>query len=300
MGRTLDRLIDGYSFLECPRWHDNRLYLSDFYTEQVIAVTLGGQVDKVVDVAAQPSGLGWMPDGTLLIASMRDRKVVAFNGTSLTTHADLSRLALSHLNDMVIDAQGRAYVGNFGSDILVGEPLRSADLVRVDPDGSATIVAQDMHFANGAVITPDGKTLIISETFANRVSAFDIETDGSLSNRRAFWAHSPPPETDDLATALDSGQVAVMPDGMTLDAEGAIWVADAIGNRALRIKDGVVVEQIHTGDLELGVFACALGGEDDKTLFLAAAPTFHAEQCKANYKACVLTTQVEVPHAGLP
>lgn len=300
MARSLDRLIDGYSFLECPRWHDGRLFLSDFYTEQVIAVNLDGKVETIVEVPQQPSGLGWTPDGTLLISSMRDRKVLAFDGSTLQEYADLSQLAGSHLNDMVVDVQGRAYVGNFGSDILVGEPLRSDNLIRVDPDGSTTVVAEDMHFSNGSVITPDGRTLIISETFANRVTAFDIEPDGSLTNRRAFWTHSKPPETDDLAAALESGQVAVMPDGMTLDAEGAIWVADAIGNRALRIKDGEVVEEINTSDLGLGVFACGLGGENGTTLFLCSTPSFHADECRADHKSCILTTEVEVPHAGLP
>ncbi|MGT2429128.1 SMP-30/gluconolactonase/LRE family protein [Cupriavidus basilensis] len=179
--RELSVLTEGHTFLEGPRWHEGRLWLSDFYTHRVMAVSLDGTVEPIAEVPQQPSGLGWLPDGRLLIVSMRDRKLLRREADgSLSVHADLSAVASGHVNDMVVDQHGRAYVGNFGFDLMAGAPMRTASLARVDPDGTVTVVADGLFFPNGSVITPDGKSLVVGETLGNRISAFDLHADGSL------------------------------------------------------------------------------------------------------------------------
>ncbi|MGQ0481697.1 MAG: SMP-30/gluconolactonase/LRE family protein [Pseudonocardia sp.] len=295
--RPISVVLDKMSFLECPRWHQDRLWVSDFYTNQVLATDIEGNAEVMATVPGQPSGLGFLPDGRALIVSMSDRRLLirGVDG-ALTEHADLSGLVAHHLNDMVVDDQGRAYVGNFGFDLMAGEGLASTVLVRVDPDGSARVVAEDMAFPNGSVILPDG-TLVVAETFGGRLSAFAIDGSGELSNRREWARFGAPPTTDDLEAAF--GQLAVGPDGMCADAEGAIWVADAIGQRVLRVREGgEILEEISTAPL--GVFACMLGGADGRTLFMCAAPTFAEHECRESHQAQLLATQVDVPHAGRP
>lgn len=296
--RELKILADGFSYLEGPRWHDGRLWLSDFYTQRVIAVALDGTVEDIAIVAEQPSGLGWLPDGRLLIVSMKDRKILRqeLDG-SLVEHADLAPYATGHGNDMVVDATGNAYVGNFGFDLMSGEPFRSSSLVKVDPNGNVQVVAEDLKFPNGSVITPDGKTLIVDETFGNRISAFDIGEDGSLGVRRDWANWGPLPDTTDIGTLLSA--VKVGPDGNTLDADGCVWIADAIGGRAVRVKEGgEIVDEISTGDDS--VFAVALGGDDGKTLFLCLAPDFDETKRSAAREARIGYVTVDIPHAGRP
>ena len=269
--RELSVLASGYTYLEGLRWRDGRLWASDFYTEQVIAVDLEGRIEQICRVPQQPSGLGWLPDGRMLVSSMKDRKVLRreADGT-LVVHADLSALTGGPINDMVVDALGRAYVGNFGFDLMAGEPVATTTVVRVDPDGSARAVADGLCFPNGSFITPDGKTLIVNETFGNRISEFDILADGGLGPRRDWADFGALPASDDLHTLIAAS--AIGPDGGALDAEGALWVADAIGKRIVRVaRGGRILEQIDTG--ELGIFAAALGGPDGRTLFMAARRT---------------------------
>ena len=295
--RTLTPFVEGRTFLEGPRWHDGRLWLSDFYTQKVLAVAADGKVEEIVSVPQQPSGLGFLPDGTLLIVSMRDRKLVRLEGGGLVEHADLSAIATGHLNDMVVDARGRAYVGNFGFDLMGGAPFRASPLVRVDPDGSATVVAEDLRFPNGAVITPDGATLIVDETFGNRVSAFDIAADGSLGPRRDWANFGALPDTEDGEEMLAAAAIA--PDGSCLDADGAIWVADAIGNRVVRLAEGgTILEEISTGDD--GAYACMLGGDDGRTLYICVAPGFAEHERSTTTLGRVVAATVDVPHAGTP
>jgi sugar lactone lactonase YvrE len=291
-------LISGYDFLEAPRWHDGRLWLSDFYSHQVIAVDMDGRVETIADVPQQPSGLGWLPDGRLLIVSMRDRKLLRREADgSLVVHADLSKIAGGPLNDMVVDAQGRAYVGNFGFDLMGGAPLETARLALVQPDGRVSVAAEALYFPNGAMITPDGRTLIVNETFGNRISAFDIHADGALGPRRDWACLGPMPRGRELAELIPQAKVA--PDGGVLDAQGAVWIADAIGNRVLRVaEDGRVLDEISTGGQ--GVFACTLGGPDRRTLCLCVAPDFHEHLRKDAHEAAVWTVTVEVPGAGIP
>jgi sugar lactone lactonase YvrE len=290
-------LIDGLSFTECPRWHDGRLYFSDFYTYRVRAVTMDGTAETIAEVPNQPSGLGFMPDGRLLIVSMRDRKVLRreADGT-LVEHADLSALAPWHLNDMLVDGEGRAWVGNFGFDLMSGSPATTTVLIQVEPDGTASVAADDLGFPNGMVLTPDGRTLIVAESMMNRLSAFPVK-DGKLGARRTWASFGDAPTTTDAVEAL--GQVAVAPDGICLDAEGKVWVADAAHARLIRVAEGGEILDERTND-GVGLFACMLGGDDGRTLFACAAPTFHEHEASANHQAAIVFTTVDVPHAGLP
>ena len=209
-------LLEGIAFGEGPRWRDGRLYFSDIGAGEVLAVDLDGRTERIVRVPFRPSGLGWLPDGRILIVSMSDHRLLRLDpdprakANRLVPVADLSPYCGGHANDMVVDARGRAYIGNLGFD-LEAEPMepRPTGLIRVDPDGTVRVVAQDLMCPNGLVITPDGATLIAGESAAGRLTAFDLAADGSLSGRRV-WA--------DLA-----GQA--VPDGICLDAEGGVWVA---------------------------------------------------------------------------
>lgn len=243
-------LINGLAFAEAPRWHNGELWFSDFYTHQVMRVDHDGRAHVVVEVPNQPSGLGWLPDGRLLVVSMVDRKLMRLDPSGLTQVADLSSLAAFHCNDMVVDAKGRAYVGNFGFDLFT-QPVvpKPTVLAMVTPDGAVSVAADDLSFPNGTVITPDGRTMIIGETFARRLTAFDIASDGTLGNRRV-WA--------------DLGSIA--PDGICLDAEGAVWVASPRSNEFIRVLEGgVIARRVPVSNQAI---ACALGGNDGKRLFM--------------------------------
>lgn len=287
---NLEVVLEDCTFLECPRWHDGRMFVSDFYTGRVLAFAPGGAAETVAEVPNQPSGLGWLPDGRLLVVSMKDRRLLRQEPSGeLVEHADLSGLAAWHLNDMVVDAHGRAYVGNFGYDLMAGGAMQPAAVLRVDPDGSASVAAQGLQFPNGSVLTSDGATLVVAESFGGRLSAFDVAADGSLSGRRDWAAFGA--DADDPA--------AVTPDGICLDAEGAIWVADAGHHRAIRVREGgEILAEVHAGDLD--VFACMLGGEDGRTLYLCAAPSYLESERRTTRDGVLLAVPVDVPHAGLP
>ena len=279
--RTLKTLIDGLAFPEGPRWHGGKLVFSDMHACQVMAVDMAGKSSVICEVPTQPSGLGWLPDGRMLVVSMTDRKLLRLDPDGLKTVADLSKLAPFHCNDMVVDSKGRAYVGNFGFDLHANEQPRETTLIMVSPNGDARIVAENMAFPNGAVITPDGRTLVVGESFGRRLTAFDIGADGLLSNRRV-WA--------DLGKNV--------PDGIGLDAEGAIWVASPTSSEVIRVRQGGEVTERIT--VETDAFACILGGPDGKTLFIATADGSDPEKCRAARSGRVEFTQVDVPHAGLP
>ena len=274
-------LIDGIYFGEGPRWRDGHLWLSDFYAHEVLKVDEAGNRSHVARVPEQPSGLGWLPDGSMLIVSMKDRKLMRLADGALSEYADMSSIATWHCNDMVVSADGRAYVGNFGYDHYNEPEEKTANLVRVDPDGSVHLADSGLLFPNGSIITPDGKTLVVGETRGNRLTAWDIAADGGLSNRR-LWA--------DLGKNF--------PDGICLDEEGAIWVADPRLRETIRVKEGSeVTHRISTG--EFGSYACMLGGTDRKTLYICTAPGSGpgaAEARKGQIEYC----RVDVPGAGLP
>jgi sugar lactone lactonase YvrE len=274
-------LLEGFTFLEAPRWRDGKLWFSDFFGHRVLAMDAGGQVETVCEVPHQPSGLGWLPDGRMLVVSMIDRRVLRLEADGLVEHADLSHLATFHTNDMVVDDQGRAYVGNFGSDLAAGGMPEPAALILVTPDGQPRIVAEDLLFPNGSVITSDGRTLIVGESFGARMTAFDIAPDGSLSNRR-LWAQ--------LEGAI--------PDGCCIDAEGALWIASPPTREVLRVREGgETTDRISTDPMAI---ACMLGGDDRRTLYVLTAPSVDGPECETLRSARIESLEVEVPGAGLP
>ena len=282
MARRLETILGGLAFPEGPRWRGGRLWFSDMHAHEVVAMTPDGKRETVFVHAGPVSGLGWLPGGDLLVVSMADQTLLRIGADGkAAVHGDLSSVATGRCNDMVVDAVGRAYVGNFGFDFPGGE-MKTTRLARVDPDGAVTAVADDLMFPNGAMISPDGKTLIVGETFAGRLTAFDIATDGSLSNRRV-WAALPE---------------RAVPDGACLDAEGAIWVASPTTNNVIRLKEGgEVLERIAA---DQGVFACMLGGEGRRTLYVLTAPSSDPEDCAAKRQGRIEAVRVDAPGAGLP
>ena len=295
--RTLTTLLEGGSFFEGPRWRDGRWWVSDFYRGVVSAVDPDGRAEEVMAVPEGPSGLGWLPDGSLLVVSMTDRRLLRRDAKGeIDVHCDLSGLVHAPLNDMIVDTQGRAYVGNYGFDLMSGAFPATTVLIRVDPDGTAMVAAEDLMFPNGTVITPDGGTLIIGETGAGRYTAFTIAGDGSLGDRRVWGQVGDAPPMGPLAEMVEA--LEFEPDGCTLDAEGCIWSADAKNGRCVRLAPGgEILEEIQPGT---GVFACMLGGQDGRTLLMCCAPTFLMHERIGKTDGTLVTTTVEVPHAGLP
>jgi sugar lactone lactonase YvrE len=267
------------------------LWFSDFFDYAVKTVDLAGHVEVKISLSDRPSGLGWMPDGSMLIVSMTARSVLRLQAGNLAVHADLSSIATWHCNDMVVDSVGRAYVGNFGFDLETAEANGTLDevvaahdgatLIRVDPDGSVHAAAEGLMFPNGTVITPDGRTMIVAETFGRRLTAFDIDGDGSLSNRRV-WA--------DLGRRL--------PDGICLDDDGAIWVANPVASECFRVVEGgEVVDVVETDNR---CFACMLGGPDRRTLFMLTSRFSSAVEAAPRRTGNVLIADVETAGVGLP
>lgn len=274
-------LLDGLCFPEGPRWHLGRLFFSDMYAREVVAVNLRGQRETIAQIEGRPSGLGFGTDGRLRVVSMTDRKLLVLGDTGLSTVADLSSLAGGPCNDMVMDGLGRAYIGNFGFDFEGGDAPRAACLVLVQPDGTAQSVADELVFPNGCAITPNGRTLIVAETFARRLTRFAIAPDGSLHDRRVF------------------AELPVLPDGICLDAEGCVWVASpATPGGFVRVAEGgEILERIELQD-RFG-YACMLGGPDRRTLFLLEAFSVQPERCTPG-NGRVRMLEVDVPGAGYP
>jgi len=291
-------VLDGRDFLEGPRWYAGRLWLSDFFRHEVLALDAAGRVEVVARVAHQPSGLGWLPDGRLLVVSMLDQRLLRREPDgSLIKHAELAGLVQGPCNDMVVDERGRAYVGSFGFDLVGGAPLATSGLVLVEPDGRVRRVAEGLFFPNGSVIVPDGRTLLVCETFGNRVSAFDVLPAGVLGPRRDWAVFGPVPEASAMQDVWP--QLRVAPDGAALDVEGCLWVADAIGRRLLRVREGgTVLEEVATGEMQ--VFACALGGPERRTLYACVAPDALPQTRRGAGEAAVWSLEVRVPGAGLP
>ena len=274
-------LMDGLMFPEGPRWHDDRLWFSDMQGLHVTALDATGKSEKIIEVKGSPSGLGWLPDGRLLVVSMHDRRLLRLDPEGLVIVADLNHLASFHCNDMVVDKQGRAYIGNFGFDLSANEPVKPAEIVLVTPDGNARVVAEELYFPNGTVITPDDQTLIVAETWGNCLTAFDIEPDGTLKNRRT-WA-----KLED-----------VYPDGICIDGEGAIWVAAPHPGAVIRVREGGNIT--HSLNVTTKPYACMLGGYDRRTLFVCTAGSFNPDEVVAHPNGKIEIIEVEIPGAGLP
>ena len=279
--------MDGLTFGEGPRWHTGRLWYSDFFSHTVFSVAPDGtDLREELSIAGQPSGLGWLPDGRLLCVSMGNHAVMRRETTGdVVLHASLEPWISFHANDMVVDAQGHAYVGNFGFDLeaYFAREVQPADtvLLRVDPGGHVQVAAEGLTFPNGMVLAEDGRTLVVAETFARRLSAFDVHGGGVLAQRRV-WA---PLE-------------GCMPDGICGDAEGAVWVANAAGAECRRVAEGgAVLERVETTQ---PCFACVLGGDDRRTLMCMTAPTSEPKKLAGKRLGRIETARVSVPGAGTP
>jgi sugar lactone lactonase YvrE len=245
------KLITGLAFGESPRWHDGRLWVSDWGVQKIIAVDPDGTSEDVLSVPSAPACIDWLPDGRLLVVSGEEGLVLRREqDASLVTHADMSALSAYAWNEIVVDDQGRAYVNNIGFEF--GGDFAPGIIAMVGPDGSARVVAEDIAFPNGMVLTPDNSTLIVAESYANVLTAFDIASDGGLINRRV-WAE------------LGDG----VPDGICVDDEGAVWYGDVPNKRCVRVREGG--EVLNTVELDRGCFACALGGPEGTTLYMVAA-----------------------------
>lgn len=281
MNPQTEILLTGLAFPESPRWRDDRLWFTDQHAHSIMTVTPGGKAECLLKTADLPGGLGWLRDGTPLVVAMTERAVYRLTDEGLELHADLSALAPFHCNDMVISADGRAYVGNFGYDLHGGAAPSATRLIMIEPDGSCRITATELIFPNGSVITPDGMTFIVAETFAHRLTAFTISEEGQLHTPR-LWA--------DLGEAT--------PDGICLDAEGAVWVASPGTHEIIRVKEGgTILTRIYP----LGTpYACMLGAPDRKTLFILTAETDDPEQAEKTRSGRIETVPVDIPGTGLP
>jgi sugar lactone lactonase YvrE len=286
-------LREGLGFGEGPRWHDGRLWFSDFYRHGIFSLDAAGINERQEhDVATQPSGLGWLPDGDLLYVSMTDQRVMRVSGGTTTLFADIAPYCNFWANDMIVSPSGFSYVGNFGFDLdvmlrdvgaaaMMVSPPPTTNLVVLSPEGDILQIVPDMAFPNGTVLTPDGATLIVGETMAFRLSAFNVSADGTLSNRRVFA------QMDYVAT-----------DGMCLDAEGQIWLANALTNKCLRVKEGGEI----TGEVvtSQNAFACVLGGDERTTLYVMTAPTSDRFKIADVTEGKIEAATVNVAGAGTP
>jgi sugar lactone lactonase YvrE len=275
---VMDVLMEGIGLGESPRWHDGRLWFSDWVAQEVIALDPEGRSEVITSVRSLPFSIDWLPDGPMLITSGRQLLRMEPDG-SLVTHIDLSDLSDYGWNEIVVDGRGNAYVNNIEFDLMGGEDPKPGIIALVTPDGTARQVADGIAFPNGMVVTPDNSTLIIAESYEGRLSAFDIDEDGGLSGRRV-WA--------------DLGEGG---DGICIDAEGAVWSPKF--KSCVRVREGgEVLESI---ELDRFCFACMLGGEDGRTLFMNVANWTGTEGVgKGPRTGQVLTTEAPAPHAGFP
>lgn len=282
MNTVSQPLATGFGFPEGPRWRDGLLWFSDHHDGLVRALDREGCVVEQFAVPGNPSGLGWLPDGDLVVVSMANRCLYRRQWGELVPYADLSGVHPAASNDMVVDPLGRAWVGNIGFDYFSGEAPRSTCIARVDRAGRVVAAADDLHCPNGAVVTADGATLIVAESFARRLTAFAIAANGSLGQRR-LWA--------------DLGQQ--LPDGICLDAEGHIWVAIPLSQAVLRLAPGgEVVERVTTENGN--PYACVLGGEDGRSLYICCAPDHVPAATREGRGGRIDVARVTVPGAGSP
>jgi sugar lactone lactonase YvrE len=276
-------LYEGLSFGESPRWHDGRLWVCDWGAQRLLTIDADGSAETVTEVHSFPFCIAWTPDQRLLINSAADRAVLTLTGGELVRYADLGGLSANPPNnEIVVDGHGNAYVNGGGFDLMAGAPFAPGMIALVSPDGSARQVADDIHFGNGMAITPDNGTLIVAESYQGRLTAFDIEGDGGLANRRV-WA------------AIQGSA----PDGICIDAEGAVWFADVPNRHCLRVAEGgEILDEI---TVDRGCFACALGGRDGTTLFIVAREWHGAQGLQAGAgTGRVLTVPAPAAGAGWP
>ncbi|WP_319445468.1 MULTISPECIES: SMP-30/gluconolactonase/LRE family protein [unclassified Mycobacterium] len=267
-------LANGFCFGEGPRWFEGLLWFSDMLGEAVHTVDLAGSMTTLALPGRAPSGLGFRPDGTLLIASTEDRQVLRYDGDTVVPVADLRDLVPANLGDMIVDDAGRAYVGS--------QAREGGVIVRIDPDDTVSVVADDLDFPNGMVITPDGATLVVAESTGRRLTAFTLTASGELSDRRPF------------AEGLDGP-----PDGLAIDSEGGVWASMTLANQFQRIVDGGAVTDRIDMDGRTAI-ACALGGPEGRMLFLLSSTDAYPERLIGTQLSRIDTVIVDIPGTGPP
>lgn len=280
--RALKTIVGSLTFTEGPRWRDGRLWFSDAHAGRVLSVDEAGDWRVEATMPSGCSGLGWRPDGTLLVLLTQARSLVEVAGGAVVRTVDLTHWLPASSTELITDANGRAYIGNAGFNFRAKEPPRPTKLVMMSAGGEIAFASEEpLEFPNGTVITPDGRTLVIAETLGRRLTAFDVAQDGRLSGRRIFA---------DLGDA--------MPDGICLDAEGAVWAASPNTRQVLRVKGGGIVDRIPTGGR--GAFACMLGGADGRTLYVATGSVFDFTDAHPKLPGAIEAVRVDVPGAGFP
>lgn len=282
MSYPLRTIVGGLTLPEAPRWHDGALYLSDMHDGRVLRVEADGNVTVIAQFDAAVSGLGWLPDGSMLIVSMEARQVLRQEGNGFVVHANLSDIATYHANDMIVNEEGIAFVGNFGFSIHPpGEPCMAV-LAQIAPSGDVKAAVGDLIFPNGMAINADESTLIVAESGGFRLTAFDIGEKGALTNRRV-WAQ--------LAEGM-------APDGICLDAEGAVWVASPLTKQFVRVREGgEITDTIPVPDHAL---ACVLGGHQRRTLYMMTSAALDPDECREKHNGSVLAVEVDVAGVGSP
>jgi len=277
----LTELASGFVFLEGLRWRDGHLWMSDMWGDACFHLSAAGEAQTICKAPNRPSGIGFLPDGVPLVVSMTDRKLMKLVDGQLELYADLSSVATGELNDIMVDSSGRAYVGNFGYDLFGGAEAETANIAMVKPDGTVSVVADDLVFPNGMVLIDDGRTFVVSETFANRLTAYDVDSDGNLSNRRVY---------------MDLGERT--PDGLCVDSQDGIWVSSFVTGEFLRVtREGVISDHIACGD-KRGV-ACTLGGDDGRTLFCSTFGGHLEDMTERKPLGAIETVRVDVPGVGI-
>ncbi len=283
-----EKLADGFYFTEGPRWHNGELWVSDFFDHRVFTVNSTGSVRTVYDVPTQPSGMGWLSDGSYVVTSMVDRSVLIDRGLGLEKLADISDYCGYWANDLIVTPQNFIYVGSFGFDLdtfleekgldgVVTPPgPPKTNLVLINVDGGSRVVASDMSFPNGMVVTKNNETLVVAESLGFRLTAFDIGNDGSLTNRRIF---------------ADLSALMCVPDGICIDQDDNIWVANAISNEVLLIAEGG--EVLNKVVAPMNCFATAIGGDNFDTLYMMCAPTSTAKLASANRNGAIFYSKIK-------
>jgi len=276
---------NGRTFTESPRWRDGKWWFLDIHGQAIRTVNLQGHLETMLDLPFKPNGFGFRRDGSVMVGDALGRKIHHWDGATLKQVADLGAMTVFCLSDGIVDSHDRMYVGDIGYNFFdrTLEPVDTCVIACVGTDGRARIVADGLHFPNGMVITPDGKTLIVGETMGHRLTAFDILSDGSLSNRRVF--------------AQFPGDVS--PDGIALDAEGAVWLANPEGKYGvLRVREGgEIVERV---ELDTHGYAVMLGGPERRHLFICGSDSHDPAVIARSPSATLRVVEVEVPGAGVP
>ncbi|MGD9633165.1 MAG: SMP-30/gluconolactonase/LRE family protein [Pirellulales bacterium] len=283
--KTLADSSTGLKFTESPRWRDDKLWFLDIHDKRIKTVDHSGSVSTVLELPFIPNGFGLTPEGTIVVGDAFQRQIYCSNGSTLQQVADISDVTTFCLSDGIVDSQGRLYVGDIGYNFVdpAAKPVETCVIVLVGPDGRATVVADKLFFSNGMVITPDGRTLLVGETLGHRLTAFDIQADGSLSNRRV-WAQLPP---------------SVGPDGICLDAEGGVWCANPEGqDSVVRVREGgEITDRIR---VDTHAYAVMLGGPERKHLFISTSASHDPAEIQRNPSASFQVVEVDVPGAGTP